>query len=76
MSKIVEYYNSLSNDPRQETLSKTFINFYLYFKKLHEKKALSNNTIYFLDIALDFSEPVFENSHQTEEYLNAKQFQM
>ena len=29
MSKIVEYYNSLSNDPRQETLSKTFINFYL-----------------------------------------------
>lgn len=76
MSKIVEYYNSLSNDPRQETLSKTFINFYLYFKKLHEKKALSNNTIYFLDAALDFSEPVFENSHQTEEYLNAKQFQI
>lgn len=77
MSKIVEYYNNLpSNQTETENLSKSFLNFYLYFKRLHEKKLISNNTIYFLDIALDFSEPVFENSHQTEEYLNAKQFQI
>lgn len=77
MSQIVEYYNNLPEEPKEtEILSKTFINFYLYFKKLHEKKLISNNTMYFLDAALDFSEPVFINSYKTEEYLNAKQFQI
>ena len=48
MSLLVNYYNNLSENTKEtEALSKTFINFYLYFKRLHEKKKISNNTMYF-----------------------------
>lgn len=77
MSSIIEYYKNLpDNLSEPESISKTFINFYIYFKRLHEKKLLSNNTIYFLDTALDFSQTVVEDAEQTIEYLNAKIFQI
>lgn len=77
MSSIIEYYKNLPDNLKEtESISKSFINFYIYFKRLHEKKLLSNNTIYFLDTALDFSEPVIEDTTSTIEYLNAKIFQI
>ncbi len=75
MSKIIDYYSSLKQDTKEATiLSKTFINFYLYFKKLHEKKSISDNTIKYLEEALSFTEHV--TNTKTEEYLNSKQYQM
>lgn len=77
MSYLVEYINTLPEEMMEdEGISQIFINFYLYFKRSHEKKIVSNNTIYFLDTALDFSEPLFDNSEQTKDYLNIKQFQL
>ena len=77
MSNLIDYINQFPEELiDDEGISQVFINFYLYFKKLHEKKLISDNTIYFLDTALDFSEPVFDNSDQTKDYLNAKQFQI
>lgn len=77
MSNLIEYINNLPEEMMEdEGISQIFINFYLYFKKLHEKKLVSNNTIYFLDTALDFSEPLFDNTEQTKDYLNVKQFQL
>ena len=77
MANIVEYYNQLdSNLKEAEAISKTFINFYLYFRRMHEKKYISNNTLYFLDSALDFSEYLTDNVSSTRDYLMAKQFQL
>lgn len=77
MSKIIDYLNN-PDITKQETeiLYKTFINFYLYFKKNHEKKHITDETIQFLDMALDFSEPVHENSKETNEYLIEKENQL
>lgn len=75
MSEIIEY-SKQTNQTETEILSKTFISFYLYFKNISEKNIISSNTIYFLDSALDFSEPVYENNPSTLEYLKAKEFQI
>lgn len=77
MPNIVTYYNDLAaNQKEAEIISKTFINFYLYFRKLHEKGLISNNSLYFLETALDFSEPLTNNAEATKEYLISKQFQL
>lgn len=77
MSNIVEYYNQLDNNLKEaEAISKTFINFYLYFRRMHEKKYISNNTLYFLESALDFSEYLTDNASSRGDYLTAKQLQL
>ena len=75
MSEIIEYSKNTTQS-ETEILSKTFISFYLYFKSISEKNLISSNTIYFLDCALDFSEPVYENNPSTLDYLTAKEFQI
>lgn len=77
MSKIIEYYNNIMvTDEELEKMSSTFINFYIFFTKLTEQNTISANSLYFLDCALDFSEPLIEESPSTIEYLDTKIFQL
>lgn len=77
MSNILDYYINLPKDLTQvEIISKTFINFYLYFRRLHSKKIIPDKTLKFLDSSLAFSEPLTEDQNSTKVYLESKQFQL
>lgn len=77
MSKILDYYNEiLFTEEETEKMSKTFINFYIFFQKLKRETIISKNALYFLDCALDFSEPLTEGSPSTNKYLDTKLFQL
>ena len=77
MTTIVEFCNNIPEDTTKiEILSKTFLNFYLYFQKLHENKKIDSSAISHLEYAFDFSEPILEHFLQEEDYLNAKQNEM
>lgn len=77
MSNILDYYNQLPSDLTQvEAISKTFINFYLYFRKLHKKNLISDNTLNCLEMALDYSSPITSKPNSTNEYLLSKQYQL
>lgn len=75
MSEIKEY-SKITDKEEIELLSKTFISFYLYLKNISEKKIIPSNIIHFLDCALDFSEPVYEDNPTTDEYLKSKELQI
>ena len=74
MSTILEYYNNSQDDPKTELIAKSFINFYLYFKKVNEKKIIPQDTINYLDLSLDFSTPIEETKKET--YLTNKEYQI
>ena len=77
MSKIIEYYNNvLVTEEEIEKMSSTFVNFYIFFTKLKDRNIISANSLYFLDCALDFSEPLIEGASSTIEYLDTKIFQL
>lgn len=77
MQNILEYYNNLSKDEKKEiTISKAFVNFYLYFNNLHDQKIISNKTFHFLDMSLTFLEPLTDEENSTKVYLEKKQFQL
>lgn len=71
MLSIYDYYQKLETTKEEaQELFTTFINFYLYFKNMHDRKKISKETILFLDKSLDFTDHVHES--ETKEYLEEK----
>ena len=71
MLSIYDYYQKLETTKEEaQELFTTFINFYLYFKNMHDRKKISKETILFLDKSLDFTDHVHES--ETKDYLEEK----
>ena len=73
MFNILNYYNSRPNYDEVYNLYKSFINFYIFFKNLNEKKIVNDESISFLEKALEFTDFVFNNDAFISDYFNTKQ---